>query len=392
MENSLNEEQGPTPSTPPGAEAPEQPDQAPREGEAADAVDEAPQTDVAAEPASTVPDSDPTPERGGVKKRRRPESLVELYTTPKAAAPELLAGLVKRDAWITSLEDQQAALELLDERDHDLAKTRTLAQHVATGHDGRFAASFEGFLIKAAAPVLEGTPGWPPRDGDNGPARFAALLDHHAQALSDKEPPRRLFNAVMIAQSVLMARYRLDIADAVPMLSRTLGPPAAMRRDRRNPRLVRLRALGDTRLTVDALRTWLDVLSPWIQRAVEVERRSDEAAADVERLRSTVEDLERQLAILGKERDDAESDIARLRQKVQELSDQRRGAKLARQHEGSQLRGSMAGFLDDEVLALLRAVREGLELEPPRVPFALERLEDAEHAIEKKVRWLRSSD
>lgn len=328
----------------------------------------------------------------GATKRRRPESLVDLYTVPKAATPDLLAGLVKRNAWTTGPEDQEEALRLLDQRDPELARTRTLAQHVATSHDGRFAASFESFLVRAVTPVLDRTPRWPPQDGDDGPALFAAFLDHHAQALGEKEPPRRLFNAMMIAQSILMARYRLDIPDAVPLLSRTLGPPAALRRDRRNPRLVRQRSLGDTRLTVDALRTWLDVLTPWIERAVAAERQSDEAAADVRRLSDVVEDLEQQLADVRGDHAEANAQIAKLRQEIHELSDQRRGATLARQHEGSQLRGSMAGFLQDDVLALLSAVREGLELDRPRVPFALERLEDVEHAIEDKVRWLRSSD
>ena len=158
-------------------------------------------------------------ELGAASKRRRPESLVELFTIPKAAAPELLARLLKRNAWITSPDDQEKALGLLDDRDPDLAKTRTLAQHVATNYDGRFAASFEAFLVRATAPVLEETPGRPPIDGGDGPALFAAVLDHHAAELSKTEPPRRLFNAVMIAQSILMARYRLDIPDAVPLLA-----------------------------------------------------------------------------------------------------------------------------------------------------------------------------
>jgi len=344
-------------------------------------------------PVSTSLDVDDQPNEDLARaKRRRPESLVELYTVPKAAAPDLLTGLAKHEAWITSSADQEQALGLLSERDPDLAKTRTLAQHVATSHDGRFAASFESFIVRAVAPVLEGTPRWPPQNGDDGPTLFAALLDHHAAALGEKEPPRRLFNAVMIAQSILMARYRLDIQDAVPLLSRTLGVPAALRRERRNPRVVRLRSLGDTRLTVDSLRTWLDVLTPWIERALEAERTAEKAAVDVERLKGIVDRLEHELADAHRENERANAEIAKLRQEIDELSDQKRGATLARRHEGSQLRSSMAGFLEDELLVLLSAVREGLELNPPRVPFALERLEDADHAARTKVQWLRSSD
>jgi len=332
--------------------------------------------------------------RGATKapKRRRPETLVELYTAPKAAAPELLAVLAKRDAWITSAEDQDSALRLLHERDRDLAKTRTLAQHVVTTHDGRFAASFEAFLLQAVSDVLEGTPGWPPKDGSDGASVFQRLVEYHSEALSAKEPARRLFNAVMIAQAVLMARYGLDIQHAVPILSRTLGPPVALRRERTNPRLVRLRALGDTRLTVDALRTWLDVLTPWIERAIKAEKSTDRAHQDVARLQAVTNDLEGELAALREQLAATQSQVVELRQEVQEKADRERGVTLARQHEGSQLRGTMAGFLEDDVLTLLAAIGEALKLDPPRVPYSLERLEDAEHEIQDRVRWLRSSD
>ena len=364
-----------------------------RQPEPPDDVDDGGERAPELTPESASPGVDGQPNEDVARpKRRRPESLVDLYTVPKAAAPDLLSGLAKHEAWITSTADQEQALGILGERDPDLAKTRTLAQHVATSHEGRFAASFESFLVRAVAPVLEGTPGWPPQNGDDGPALFGALLDHHAAALGEKEPPRRLFNAVMIAQSILMARYRLDIQDAVPLLSRTLGAPVALRRERRNPRLVRLRSLGDTRLTVDSLRTWLDVLTPWIERALVAERRAEEAARDVERLKGIVDRLEHELADARRENHGANAEIAKLRQEIDELSDQKRGATLARRHEGSQFRSSMAGFLEDEVLVLLSAVREGLELDPPRIPFALERLEDADHAARTKVQWLRSSD
>ena len=353
-----------------------------------------PQADGANPSPPDVPEPatpDQTSEQERPEKRRRPTTLVELYTLPKAAAPELLTTLAKRDAWNTSREDEDDALQLLSERDRDLSKTRTLAQHVATSHDGRFAASFERFLVSAVTPALDGTPSWPPDQVADGPQTFARMLAHHAEALREKDPPRNLFNALMIAQSILMARYRLDVESAVPALSRTLGPPASLRGDRRNPRLTRLRALGDTRLTVDALRTWLDVLSPWIERAVTAEKRADQAEADVRRHEAIEQDLDRQTTELRSELDDARAEIARLRQDVQVKSDRERGVSLARQHEGSQLRGSMAGFLEDDVLVLLAAVREGLDLDPPRVPYSLERLEDLEHEIQGKVKWLRSS-
>jgi hypothetical protein len=201
-----------------------------------------------------------------------------------------------------------------------------------------------------------------------------------------------VFNAVMIAQSVLTARYRLDIQDAVPALAETLGPPAALKKERRNPRLTRLRALGDTRLTVEGLRTWLDVLTPWIERAVQAERRTEDAEAAMQRLQSVAQQQEERIEQLEDEKAAALRYAAQLSAEIEERRERERGASLARRHEASQLRGTMAGFLDDDVLPLLTAAREGLELAEPRVPFALERLEDAVHEIEGRVRWLRSSD
>jgi hypothetical protein len=270
----------------------------------------------AADPPPTRPSLpssvDDVPREGEPTERRRPTTLVELYTLPKIGAPDLLASLVKRDAWKTSVEDEEAALHLLADRDHDLSKTRTLAQHVATSHDGRFAASFERFLVSAATRALDGTPSWPPEQRADGPAVFARVLAHHAESLREKDPPRELFNALMIAQSILMARYRLDVETAVPALSRTLGPPASLRGDRRNPRLTRLRALGDPRLTVDALRIWLDVLSPWIERAVNAETRADQAEANVRRHEGIGQDLERETRRLRTELRSAHDEIALL--------------------------------------------------------------------------------
>jgi hypothetical protein len=118
--------------------------------------------------------------------------------------------------------------------------------------------------------------------------------------------------------------------------------------------------------------------------ALEEERRAVAAESEVGRLKVVTGSLEDDLVRVRHDHIAATSEIAKLRSEL-------RGERLARQHEVSQIRGAMAGFLAGELSAQLAAVSEGLGLDPPRVKHSLERLDDAEHAIQGKVKWLRSS-
>jgi hypothetical protein len=291
--------------------------------------------------------------------------------------------MADRDPKGPSNDDKDAALSTLVKRDRDLVKTRQLALYVANCEEGRLAPFFDDFFIRAVEPVFRKTPGWPPESGAIGPEVFRRLVAHHAAHLHRKVVPRRLLNAVMIAQAVLSARNGLQTQDAVLVLARALGPSAAFGRDQRDAR-TRPRALGQPSAPVDALKELLDLVSPWIEMALSEDKRAEDAESQLGRLKALNESLEHDLVRVREDHLHATSEIAK-------LSAELRGAKLARQHDVSQIRDSMAGFLGDELSAQLAAVREGLGLDPPRVKHSLERLDDTEHAIKGKVKWLRSS-
>jgi hypothetical protein len=317
------------------------------------------------------------------KSRKAPQSLVDYYRAPRADPRELLWVLPDRDPNGPSTDDIDAAMSSLPKSDRDLVKTRHLALYVANSDEGRLAPLFGDFFLRAIEPVFRKTPDWPPEPEANGSDVFRRLLSHHAGALHRKVVPRRLVNAVMIAQAILSTRHGLKTHDAVISLSRALGPSAVFGRDQRDAR-TRPRALGHPTAPLDALRTWLDVLSPWIEMALVAERRAEDAESQLHRLNAINDSLEDDLAGVRYDHLNATSEIAK-------LSEELRGEKLARQHEVSQIRDSMAGFLADELSGQLGAVREGLGLDPPRTKHSLERLDDAEHAIKGKVKWLRSS-
>jgi hypothetical protein len=134
---------------------------------------------------------------------------------------------------------------------------------------------------------------------------------------------------------------------------------------------------------VESLRIWLELLSPWIEIALGSEKRAVGAESEVRTLTEVVAALQGDVARLEQESADLTRGVARLTEEL-------RGANLARRHDASQIRDSLLGFFGDEIALQLGAVREGLGLEPARITYALERLDDLEHAINGKVKWLRS--
>jgi hypothetical protein len=180
----------------------------------------------------------------------------------------------------------------------------------------------------------------------------------------------------MIAQAVLSSRYGLQIQEVLPALSHAL---VASRPGRKRPT-----ALGHPALTIQLLRLWLEILSPWIDTAATDAKRADRAELAELDLAQQLQEANGRVAQLEDAIGTATSELDGLREEL-------RSAKLARQLENSQLRGSLAGFLENDIGACLQSIREALGLEPPRLTYSLQRLDDAEHAIQGKVKWLRSS-
>lgn len=57
----------------------------------------------------------------------------------------------------------------------------------------------------------------------------------------------------------------------------------------------------------------------------------------------------------------------------------------AKQLEINQLRDSIIGLLEIDLLPLISTAQEALKLDPPRVHVALERLDDLEYTISCKI-------
>ncbi len=321
----------------------------------------------------------PARQPGNAARRVRPDppqTLVNLYLDKRAKPADLLKFLAQRDLFATPDDDQIAALALLSERDPELIKTKSLALEVANAYEGRFTAAFDRFLSSSVESQFREVSGWPPNAEVAASQSLHQVVDNHRSELIKKEPRKRLFNALMIAQAVLSSRYGLQIQEVLPALSHAL---VASRPGRKRPT-----ALGHPALTIQLLRLWLEILSPWIETAAKDAKRADRA--ELAEL-----DLERLLQEANGRMAQLEDAIGTATSELDDLREELRSAKLARQLENSQLRGSLAGFLENDIGACLQSIREALGLEPPRLTYSLQRLDDAEHAIQGKVKWLRSS-
>lgn len=309
--------------------------------------------------------------------RRLPNTLVELYSDSRARPVELLRYLEQRDLYMTSEEDQRSAQLLVGTHDVDLNKTRLLAQDVANSYEGRFVAAFHEFLVRCVESDLRGLRSWPPGDADGALLVLRELLAAQRASLAKKDPGRRAVNLVLTVQALMSSRFGLAAWDTVPLLAEAFKP--ASHRPKRSPV-----ALGHPAVNGPVLRFWLDALGPWIERATGDAGRARRAEIAEQTLLARVADLETQVFELTQRSDTLAADL-------QSTAAELRSTRLARQVESSQLRGSLAAFLTDDLSAQLRSAEEGLSLTPPRVAHALERIDDLHHAIKEKARWLRSS-
>lgn len=323
--------------------------------------------------AIAKPKEGPRPSRASARKPRRPPTnLVEYYAEARANPAGLLTYLGQHGLFITHADDQRAAKESVVSLDPDLKKTRLLAQQVANSHSGRFVAAFYEFLVGCVDADLQGLRAWTPDDAMGARALLRELLVSRKASLAKA----RGLNLVLTVQAMMASRFELPLWDTLPLFAAAFRPS---NRPRRPPA-----ALGYPALSGPVLRFWLELLGPWMDRARDDARRAQRAEGEERALLTRVDALEARVAELTKDRDGL---AAELRETTEEL----RSTRLAMQVDLSQLRDSMAGFLTEDVVGYLRAAEEGLGLDPPRVPHALERIDDLHHAIEHKVSWLKSS-
>jgi hypothetical protein len=246
--------------------------------------------------------------------------------------------------------------------------------YLATTAEGEYAPPFESFLVRAIDPFIAAQQFWSRQPKAGGAESFRRLLLENRQTLATR-PPGPNLNAILIAQAALAADHGLQLEDALGMLAKVLLS------ERMRPPV----ALGSIGASSTVLRAWLSVLRPILARALETADRAQRAQELVVSLEESIGALTAQVTRL-------ESDLINKTHEADRLANDLHAMDLARHVERVQMRGAFAGFLSDRLGRQLASIREGLMLDPPRVPHSLERLDDADKAIDEQLKWLKSSD
>jgi hypothetical protein len=321
------------------------------------------------------------------------DSLTAFYAV-RGATPtaKLLAHLAAEPRPDLDDDDKLAALELLPERDPDLARTRALlrdAYQTRNGVLGPLIASFVGLVLELR---LDGAV-----DLRRDTAAPAELLSATLEALApqaqskDRGQSRAATGTGLLAVAWLAEMRNLSDGDAIDALRAWLGPPAEYAQEVRNPRVLRLRQITDPKYTPESLRRWLDVLEPSLQRAAASAERADRAAHREQVLVAQNDELARELQTARAEARRLALEVARAQGESQQHSERLRGAEIVRAHETAQVRNRVANGLEDRVRSLLETATDALKLAQPRTHVAAEKLELALDALDEELRWLRSS-
>ena len=327
---------------------------------------------------------------------KKTSTLHQSFSAPDAQASALIESLAAKKNPEPTKADRARALECVGELDPDLARTRELAV-ASAAHGKRLAGALEPFLLAC----LEQDIGIASRLGSNtGENAISALIESVSEmgiASGLQDLSTRQISALVIVIMVVCGSHGVAQGSAAKALAEILLAPE----ERRNAPLGAGNAalIGAGIVGTSELAAWLASGAAWQREMDHLESKIAIGEAELEALstdaantRAELEDIRQVSEGLEVKLKAARAEAEQLRVDVNNQRMVSRGTQHAKQHEGSQLRNSLAGFLSDELLPLSESVKEGLGLDPPRVAHSLERLEDLEHAIGEKVKWLMFSD
>ena len=322
-------------------------------------------------------------------KREPVSSLVDLYTVKGANASKLLRELEKKSSWKFADDDVEAAVQLIPDRDANLARTRQLLHEAIETRDGRFARTAGDFALRALEADLDGVAGWPPDDQTDPVEALTALASRLASDLRDPKRQRRAHNALMMGVDLLSHRRAVAFELVAPVLRDALGTPTTG--PKRNPRRHRIASVTLPRNDVERVRDLLDLLEPWEREVSAAENAAAAASADAREAQLAADRAQESARRLSADLADTKAELERLRQEAESARDQAQDVRIHASADVSELRARSIAFLNTRLRDLLATAKEANELEPPRTATALRLLDQAIQELQKEVEWLRSS-
>lgn len=344
--------------------------------------------------AATADDDRPAPFEDAPSEQPGPKpepvsSLIDLYTVKGANAGKLLRELEKSSSWKFADDDVEAALQLIAERDANLARTRQLVHEAIETREGRFARTAGDFALRAIESDADGAEGWPPGEGTEPVKALQELARNLAADLRDPKRQRRAHNALMIGVDLLSHRRAVAFELVAPVLREALGTPATD--SKRNPRRHRIASVTLPRNDADRVRDLLDLLEPWEREVAAAGNAAAAASADAREARIAADRAEESARQLGAEFERAKSELERLRQEAESARDQAQDVRIHASADVTELRARSVAFLNTRLRDLLATAKEASEVDPPRTPTALRLLDQAIRELQKEVEWLKSS-
>jgi hypothetical protein len=333
---------------------------------------------------------DQTPKKPKRAKPPPPKSLVELYSSKTPSPKAFLREAEKGNSWKFGDDDIEAALAVLLERDPQLTVTRQLVHEAMTAHSGRFSLTGADFAQRALTAALADRPLDLLDESHEPVAALAALAGVLKGDLEQKKDQRRAHNALMIGVDVLSARRGMSLEETAPALAEAVGPPAAYKRSKSNPRRHRVRTVAQPKNDLARVRD-LDLLRPWQEAAASAHQREQEADARAREATDAASSADARARELAAELADAR---ARLAEESASVENARSEAGHIRSHAAadlSELRSRSAAFLNSRLATLITTAKEATEANPPSPDTAARLLDQAIKELEREVTWLKSS-
>jgi len=352
--------------------------------------------ELAAEHSTPAAEQSPASEAPRPTRKAAPKpmlTLAEFFSRRAATPARFLKDVRVNNIWGFATEDIAEALEALGKSDPKFARTTGLASAALAEKDGRFATPCLDFAREASLARLRLNPRYIALDLDaleSAEDRFQAIARALEGRLETAKQRPEALNLLLSTALYMVNKENLSAESAMLALVQALGARAEHGSRADVTRLAALVAVANS--TKPGLMPVLQLSLPWIEA-------SRDTAAQADESRSRAERLDAELAEMTKQHEDAVGKLRRVQSELDAAHEQVEGLRRAevvtqeqRAHDLREMRGTIAGSLRGKLTGAIATARDALELDPPRIPVAQEKLEIAQQELERQLEWLKSLD
>jgi len=353
------------------------------------------QLEVNEEPTPPAVPSQVSSTSGAKPKRPKREPLLtlrEFYGVKNSNPARFLNDLREGNVWDFNREDVDAALGLLDESDPKFSRTTALAVAAVTEKDGRFTRTTLAFVQEAAHARLVRNPRYARREGESERSsedRFRSLVRTQTERLADAKKRPEALNLLLASALHMVYAERLPTEVVIVELAGALDEQSKLTTDADLARVAHL--VGAGKSGAAELRRQLQLMLPWIDAARKARASAEDEAARARLLDANLDTSQQELDVTAQRLTDTARDL----QAAQAEIDTLKAALVAAQHHNAhdlrETRGRVAGALNGRLVDLIATIKDALEVEPPRLTVAREKVEIAQEELERQLEWLRSS-